>query len=338
MKQPLVSIIIVNLNGEKHLETCLNSLKTVEDVLFELIIVDNGSYDNSINVIKKFFSKAKIIRNKKNLGFAKPNNQGANIAHGEFLLLLNNDTKLTRNFLKGLVLAMKDKSVGACQPKILLMSDNKRVDCIGSFLTNTGFLYHFGFHKIDNPLYNRTLNIFSPRGACMLIRRKLFEDLGGFDEDFFAYFEETDLCWRIWLVGKKVAYLPQYVVYHQRGGTSSHMDNSFIQYHSFKNRICTLIKNLSFSKLFYIMPVHLVFCIVAIFAYLILGKVKNSIAILQALWWNVVNLKSILVKRKAIQDKRKISDDNLWPVIAKKIPMKYFLYLFLGLEKYQDEH
>lgn len=336
MTNPIVSIIIVNWNAENYLKNCLSSLKKIKSPSFEIILVDNNSIDNSVNVTKQIFPKAQIIKNSENNGFALANNQGAKLARGEFLLFLNNDTEVTPNFLQGLVDEMKNTAVGVVQPKILLLDEKDRIDSVGSFLTITGFLYHYGFHKKDQEKYDKQIPIFTPRGACMLMRKTLFDIIGGFDNDYFAYFEETDLCWRVWLTGKKILYVPQYFIYHKRGGTSSKMRYGFLQYHSFKNRISTLIKNLSIANLLYIFPAHIIFCIIAIFAYAVKGNSQGAIAVIKAFGWNMAHVKKTLEKRKRSQSQRKLSDNDIWPLIYRSVPIKYYLSLFTGLENYEE--
>lgn len=340
MTKPVVSIIIVNRNGEKYLHTCLHSLLRVKNLDYELILVDNNSTDRSQTIVTELFHDAVVISNTANKGYALPNNQGADRAKGKYLLFLNNDTEVTPGFLRILVDEMEaDNKLGVCQPKILLLRDRRRLDAIGSYLTASGFLYHWGFHKLDTEYYAKSRTMLTPRGACMLIRKNIFVKAGGFDADYFAYFEETDLCWRIWLMGYTVKYIPEAIVYHERGGTSISMQSSLIQYHSFKNRICTLLKNLSGRRLLYILPFHILLCMAGMIAYVLTGRYNIAGSIVRAFWWNTVHLNGTLEKRKHVQNQlRIISDSSIWPSIYKSVTLSYYLYLFTGLERYQDEH
>lgn len=338
MTKKLISVIIINWNGKKHLSYCLSSLERINYPNFEVIVVDNASIDGSVEYIKKNFSQVKVIQNKKNLGFAEANNIGFKKAKGEYILLLNNDTKVTPNFLTELVRVMEsDKKIGAVQPKIIFM-DSKRLQAGGSFLTKTGFLYHFGCQKNpDDKKYNQPLEIFSTSGSCLLIRRKVIEKVGLFDPDFFCYFEETDFCWRVWLAGYKILYLPTAMIYHKGSQTARRLKLSFVEFHSFKNRICSLIKNLGALELFKILPVHLIFCQLAVLGFFIKGQLADAWAIYKAIGWNFLCLRETLEKRRKIQGKiRKISDRRLMPKIKRPVRPLYYYYLFKGLEKYED--
>jgi len=318
--QDLVSIVIVNWNGEKWLKKCLESLAMQIYKNIEIIFVDNASTDGSINFVKQFYPKIKIVINQKNLGFAGGNNIGVMNATGKYILLLNNDTTVNNDFLSILVDYLeKNIDVGIVQPKIYLTREKGLLDATGSFLTKTGFLKHTGF-EIDHGQHNTIQQIFSAKGACILIRKEVIEKVGLFDDDYFAYFEETDFCWRTWLAGYKIIFLPQSIIYHDMGLTCRKFPSSFADYLSFKNRIRTHIKNLSFPKLIYILPVHLVITILFAIIYLVLGKFRNSYAVLKAWAWNIANLRKTLKKREKIQNEiRKISDKKLFPIIMQKL-------------------
>ena len=335
---PLVSIIVVNYNGKHFLKDCLTSILHASYPNMEIILVDNGSNDGSVEFVKNNFPNVKTIVNDKNLGFAKANNIGYHFANGEYILFLNNDTIVTKDFLTNLVKVLRsDSRIGACESKILLLDDPKKIDCVGSYLTPSGFLYHLGWGKPDG--YDKIIQIFSAKGVCMLFKREVLEQIGLFDEDFFAYFEETDLCWRVWLTGYQILFVPTSVVYHKVGGTSSKMPKSFIQFHSSKNKICSLIKNLETKNLLKILPIHLLFCIGGIFIYLMKQKFWMSLVVVKAIFWNIKNLKKTLKKRLLVQRKiRKVSDALIMPIIMKKVNLKYYCYFFMGkLDKYNQE-
>ena len=326
MKKWMVSIIIVNLNGCEYLKVCLQSLSSLTFRDYEIVLVDNNSTDNSIKFVKENYSRIRIIENKENLGFAEANNIGAKQAKGEYLLFLNNDTRVTPDFLDKLVLRMEeDATIGMCQGKLLLMDEPGRLDVLGGYLTSTGFLKHVGLDEVDRGQYNQEREIFSPRGACMMIRRNLFEKLSGFDKDFFAYFEETDLAWRVWLAGYRIVYVPRSVIYHKVGATTRSLAFSFIQYHSYKNRIRSLVKNLGLRNLFLLLPFHLFLCSVLALASLLCLKCKRAGAILRAMGWNIRHLRATLRKRKIVQSRiRKVSDREIFSRVGAKIPFTQF--------------
>ena len=182
--KPLVSVIIVNWNGGQVFKECLSSLSKIDYPNWELIIVDNGSTDGSENLEKDLRPPKgyRVIHNKKNLGFAPANNQGVELATGKYILLLNNDTKVDLDFLSKLVARMEtDPKLAVIQPKIYLMDKPGILDNAGSFFTKIGFLHHWGFMQKDGPEFSVEREIFSAKGACMLIRKKVVEKVAKTD-------------------------------------------------------------------------------------------------------------------------------------------------------------
>lgn len=338
----LVSIIIINWNGKHFLEKCFSSLYAQKYRNFEVIFVDNASHDGSVEWVKKKYPKTKIVVNDRNLGFAEANNIGYEVSKGEYVLFLNNDTEVTTQFLVELVNVLEsDLRVAGAQSRILLMDDPKRLDSVGAFLTSSGFLYHYGIAKPDSLRYRKQINLYSAKGACMMFKREVLEkvkvDGEIFDNRYFAYFEETDLCHRVWLAGYKIVFASKSVIYHKMGGTSARMDNVFIQYHSFKNRINSYLKNLSLAEFLKILPTHLFLCeVFAIYA-LITLKLRLFFVIQKAILWNLINLKTSWQKRQYIQKKiRLVSDKDLLPQVLRFPRMEYYLKLFTGLKSYED--
>lgn len=333
---PLVSIIIVNWNGEDVLKDCFSSLEKISYRNWELIFVDNGSTDGSEELVKKYKLKYKnyqLIKNKENLGFAPANNQGVKKAEGEYILLLNNDTKVSAKFLEILIEKMEsDEKIGVIQPKIKIMDYPNRLDNAGSFLTITGFLTHWGYMEKDSPRFNKEQLIFSAKGACLLTRKELVEKLGLFDPDYFSYFEETDFCWRVWLAGFKVLYYPKTFIYHKVGFTSKKQDQLTVNYHSVKNRISSLIKNLNPVNLFFIGGLHLLLNTALIFFYLLKGQLHKSKMIINALLWNILNLDDILKKRSIVQKLRVVSDQELFKYILRQADWKEMFLHFQRVE------
>lgn len=321
MDNPLVSIIIVNWNGYEVLQNCLESLKKIKYQNFELIIVDNGSTDDSLKLIEDIKSSFKVtlIKNKTNLGFAKANNQAYLKSKGKYLLLLNNDTVVTSNFLNYLVQKMEiDKTLGVAQPKIYILDNPKLIDNAGSFLTNTGFLEHWGYLKEDSDEFNTERKVFSTKGACMLIRKSIVDKIKLFDDDFGSYFEESDFCFRVWIAGFNVEFLPGCYIYHKVGFSSKKQDQYFVNYHSNKNRICSLIKNLELSNLIKIGTLYLLLNLGLSFYYLLKLQFKKSWMIINPIIWNILNLKKTLIKRKFIQKMRKKSDRYIFKEVLHK--------------------
>ena len=232
---PKISIIIVNYNGKELLQKCLESLFKTDYENFEVILVDNNSTDGSIEFVTKNYPKIIVIKLDSNKGFAEPNNVGAKIAKGEHLLFLNNDTVTTSNFISEMVKVLqKDEQVAICQS--LLLRPNGDVDSSGDFIDKIVIVYN-SKTKID-----QIKEVSSARGACMMIRKKIFDKLGGFDEKFFFSFEDVDIGWRSWILGYKVVIAPNSIVYHSVGKTSSKL-KSEAAFHGLKNQLAMKITN-----------------------------------------------------------------------------------------------
>lgn len=341
--QPLVSIVIVNYNGLQHLKKCLPSVFKSTYTNFEVIVVDNGSSDDSLKYLRK--QPVKIVSLAENVGFAAGNNRGIDQAQGELLWLLNNDTEVTPTALEALVKCLlKSKTVGAVQSKLVLMDDPSKLDSVGAFLTPTGFLYHYGIVKPDAPEYNRPIELYSAKGASFLLRKKALDQValpeGCFDESFFAYFEETDVCHRLWLSGWSVRFCPNSVVRHVMGATSTKLDSAFVQYHSFKNRINTYLTHLPIWLMFRVVFTHIVMAeVFSNYNLFFKGKSGRKIwlAVHRAYFWNVANIKTTLKKRKLVRGSMlKVDESFIYSFLIKKVPFEYYRKLLVGLDQFKD--
>src|SRR5260221_2758489 len=326
MTKPKVSIIVVNYNGGKVFEDCLKSLKKLTYPNYELIIFDNGSTDGT--------QKYATHKSDKNLGFVGGNNKGLEKANGKYVLLLNNDTTVPTNLLDILVARMeKDETIGVVQPKIYLMDRAGYLDNAGSFFTKIGFLEHWGFNKKDSREFEKEVEIFSAKGACMLIRKDLIDKIGLFDDDYFAYFEESDFCFRVWISGFKVLFFPKTFIYHKVGFTTKTQNVNFLNYLYYRNRINSLIKNLEFKNLIWIFPLHIFISFGIGFVFLIRGSVSNFLMIMRAIKWNFVNLNKTLNKRKKIQKYRIFSDKEIFERVGRAVNFGKFFNDFKRVEK-----
>lgn len=341
MHNPLVSIIIVNWNGRRFLDNCLGSLSKIKYKNSEIFFVDNASTDDSIAFVKENYPNIKVLVNKKNLGYAQGHEGAFKKAKGELILLLSTDTIVDTNLLDELIKAIySEKNIGIVMPKLLMYPKTNLIDSIGSFFLPSGILYHVGRDKDQSKSqYNKPMEIFSGKGACLLCKKSVLKKTGLFDKNYFAYFEETDLCHRVWLSGNKVLYWPNTSVCHLQGGASKQMVPAFILYHSFKNIICTYIKNLSIKYLIKVLPLILLLYQCAFFGYLFTGKLGVAWAFQKSIMWNIYNLPKTLKKRKFVQNKiRTVPDDYFLPQVSRSVSLRYYYYLFTGegLAKYYD--
>lgn len=333
MKQPLVSVIIVNWNGAAILPECLTTLFQQQYKQIEVIVVDNNSSDNSVKIIKKF-KEVILIKSSQNLGFAGGNNLALPKAKGKYVLLLNTDTRVPKDFLKKLVDVLEQKpEVGVVQPKI--MYEDETINSLGGYLTSSGFLYYPGYGKKTTIVeYSKQQKVFTAFGACMLIRKKVIDEIGLFDNDYFMYFEETDFCMRVWLAGYEVRCIPNIFIHHKGAVSSKKFGMERIYFHSFKNRICTYIKNLDVKTLVSILPLHIIICEGISVLYLITGRKGYFFAIQKSLFWNIKHLSKTLQKRKKIiRNKKK---KNYLSITIRNPRLSYYLYLFKGLQYYKD--
>lgn len=343
-KTPMVSIVIVTFNGLQYLKKCLPSVYNLPYPSYEIILVENNSSDDTVAYVSKQYPKVKLIRAVENYGYAKGNEIGYRGSKGEYIVFLNNDTRVRSDFLDQIVeIFAKDLSIGCIQSKLRLMDEPTVLDSVSAYFTNTGFLYHYGFLKEDSKKYSKIIDIFSAKGACMTFRRNVLEAVAVdgelFDSRYFAYYEESDLCHRTWLNGFRIVYAPLSIVYHKMGGTSKGFVNSYIQFHSFKNRINSLCKNLEMGTLVTVLPVHLGFCVLIAFAYLLRGNVGMFTAILKAIWWNIRNFNDTRKKRTYIQTYiRKWSDKKIFSLVQRNPRLSYYWYLFQyrGLRYFED--
>ncbi|MDO8638521.1 MAG: glycosyltransferase family 2 protein [Candidatus Daviesbacteria bacterium] len=326
---PLVSIIIVNWNGGVIMIDCLKSLEKLNYSNWELILIDNGSVDGSEDSVKNFklnFKKNILIKNNSNLGFAKANNQGLLNTKGEYVLLLNNDTKVTPDFLNILIEKMEsDKSIGVVQPKIFLMDKKDYLDNTGTYLTKIGFLEHWGFMQKDGNEFNKEREIFSAKGACLLFRKSIAEKVGLFDDKFFNYFEESDFCWRVWISGFKVMFIPDTYIYHKLGYSSKKQKQVVVNYHSMKNMLCAMIKNLEINNLVTIGGTHLFLIIGLSFYYLLKFRLGQFLMVWRAIFWNISNIEETLQKRKKIQQYRKATDKDIFEKVMHDISISQMI-------------
>ncbi len=340
MKKELVSVLILNWNTKQFLIDCLGCLEKQSYPSLEIVIVDNGSTDGSLPILCKLKKRKKIIliENKTNLGFAEGNNQAYRASHGEYVLTLNADTTFDKSMISGLVNFMKNHPhAGVMQPKLVFMSDHKKLDNVGAFQTWSGIPYYFGLYKnADNPIYNQDLLVYTVKGACLFTRRKVIEKIGLFDSAMFAYFEETDFCHRAWLAGWQCWYTPKVLVNHFVGSTLGHRDIFDYTFYSFRNRLKSYLKNFAASTLIVLLPLHLSALMLMALINFARGRFQNTQAIFKAISFNLLNFPEILKERRQVQAFRRVDDNKLRQIWFKNPRLDYYYYLMTDISKFQD--
>jgi N-acetylglucosaminyl-diphospho-decaprenol L-rhamnosyltransferase len=238
------SVIVLNFDGRRYLDTCLDAVLAQElEGGFEIVLVDNGSRDGSAQHVRAQFPEVRVIESDVNLGFAAGNDLGIERARGEHVVLLNNDTRVRPGWLQALVRAAEtDPAIGAVTSKLVFMERPGVIQNAGSLVLTDGSGGDRGMGEEDLGQYDRREEVFAACGCAVLLRRPMLEDVGVLDSTFFAYYEDTDLSWRMRLRGWRIVYEPTAVVEHHHSGTSGEWSPFFI-FHVDRNRLFMILKN-----------------------------------------------------------------------------------------------
>lgn len=241
------SIIILNWNGKYLLDECINSVFSQKFKDYEIIVVDNGSSDNSVEYLKEKYSSAiNIIPLKQNKGFAGGSNEGIKVAKGNYIVLLNNDTIVDENWLSELINAVdSDEKIGMCACKILNYYNKDEFDTLGHLIYPDGLNRGRAKFEKNYHQYDKFEEVFFPSGAAALYRKSMLDEIGFFDEDFFAYGDDTDIGIRGRLAGWKCLYVPTAIAYH-KSSASTHQYSPWKIYLVERNRILILFKYFPF--------------------------------------------------------------------------------------------
>ena len=247
-------VIIPNFNGLRYIRECLESLNRQTFGDFYVCVVDNGSEDGSCELIEREFPETELIRLDKNYGFARAVNEGIRKTSSEYVVLLNNDVVVNKNFLEKLYKAIDNrKSVFSYQAKMLKLFEKDRIDSAGDLYCALGWAFALGK---DRPAkaYDEDCALFSACGGAAIYRRELFEKTGMFDERHFCYLEDVDLCYRARINGYSVRFCPEALVYHAGSATSGSRHNAFKVRLSARNNIFLLYKNMPLIQLILNLP------------------------------------------------------------------------------------
>jgi len=250
-----VAIIIPNWNGADMIAQCLGSL-TSQSYHHDIVVVDNGSVDDSVEIIRRDFPMVHIIENSKNLGFAGGVNTGIRYAMKagyEAVGLLNNDAIADKSWLDHLVkVLVKDNSIGMVTGK-LLSRDGEHIDSTGDIYTTWGIPFPRGRGEQNSSKYDKLNWVFGVSGGASLYRVSMLDEIGLFDEDFFAYYEDVDLSFRAQLSGWKAYFEPRAIAYHSTSATGSKI-KGFFTYQTIKNYPFLFWKNVPFGLMPIILP------------------------------------------------------------------------------------
>lgn len=309
---PKVSIIVITHNGKRHLGECLESLRKQTYKNFDTYLLDNGSTDGSSEFVKKNFPWVKIIRFDKNFGFAEGYNRALKIIDAEYVALLNDDTVAEPNWLEELVKILEsDESIFAVGSKLMFYDKPNIVQHAGGKITIIGAGIDIGFGKKDSQEFNKLKFVGYVCGGAMLLRKRIFEELGGFDSSYFAYFEDVDLCWRAWLCGYKVAYAPKAVVYHKFGGTWGKRSSPLRIYFCHINKLRNIFKNLEGKNVLIGFMISILFDTIRILLFIAKRNFLCAKEIIKAFMDFSKDIKTVLNNRARVQIIRTLKDNDL---------------------------
>jgi len=324
LNYPFVSIVVLNYNGKHHLKTCLDSLLKTDYPSFEIILVDNGSTDGSIEFVRFNYPIIRVIRLKRNYGTAIGYDVGVLEARGEYVAILNNDIEVDPQWLKSLIENIKRferLGVVAADPKFRSFFYRDRFEdsaAAGRWIDYFGNNYTRGVNEVDSNQYDKPIYII---GILTFFKKDALLKSGAFDPYYIFGYEDIDLGWRLYLMGYRIIYVPRSVIYHKSGGTTrsgSRRPKPFFYYLTKRNRIVTIIKNYSVMNMLIALYVTLLEYL-ALMVYFAFKKQKEySYSIIHAIFKALFkDLKYIVRKRRArIQALRKVKDRDV---------RKYFL-------------
>lgn len=304
MEQRKIAIVILNWNGRKMLERYLPSVVNYSRDDAAIVVADNGSTDDSLAYLAEHFPSVQTVVLDQNYGFAEGYNRALREVEAEYFVLLNSDVEVTQNWLKPLVEYMDSHAeVAACQPKLLSWTDKNKFEyagAAGGFIDRYGYPYCRGriFDKIeaDEGQYDSPMFVHWATGACLMIRSKDYWQAGGLDGRFFAHQEEIDLCWRLRLMGRKIACLPDSVVYHLGGGTLP-KGNPRKTFLNFRNNLTMLYKCLPDKELRRVMRLRWWLDYLAAWQTLVLGG-------------NWADFKAIFMARRAFKQRLPLFEEE----------------------------
>jgi len=309
-----ITIIIPNLNGKKFLEICLDSImcQTFQD--FSVIVVDNGSVDESVEFARKHYSDVRVIEFRKNKGFGAAVNEGIKRTKSKYVCLLNNDVELDSNFLKEMVTVLeKRKDVDYCAAKMLNYYNRNILDGAGDEVFRAGAGYRLGTLEYDIGIYDKNNRVFGACAGAAVYRGSFFEKVGYFDEDFFAYLEDVDINFRANLFGLKCLYVPNAKVFHIGSATTGSTFNKVMVRLSTKNIFNVIIKN--YPTFILLKGLCVTFLYHVCWLIFVLKK-KQFVAYLRGLEGALYDFSKMWRKRKEVLSRKTISNKVFWSRIV----------------------
>ena len=249
-----VTIVIPNYKGKEYLFSCVKSLYEKDQTEKKILIIDNASNDGSIEEVVKEYPEVECVMLDKNYGFCRAVNIGIEKTDTPYVILLNNDTVIKDNYVKYLLDSIKkDPNIFSVEPKMIQYHDPSKIDSAGTYYNALGWAYAYGKDKSVKK-YNNIRKIFAACGGASIYRKKVFEEIGMFDEKHFAYLEDIDVGYRARIFGYENWYVPAALVYHVGSGTSGSRYNQFKTRYSSRNNIYLIYKNMPVLQIILNLP------------------------------------------------------------------------------------
>jgi hypothetical protein len=302
---------------------------------FNVIVADNASTDDSVPFLRSYYPLVRIIELDKNYGFAKGYNEALKQVESDYYVLLNSDVEVTPSWIEPIIELMEEnKSIGACQPKLILYKDKASFEysgACGGWLDRFGYPFArgriFDYCEIDLGQYDATEPVFWASGAAMFVKADRYHALGGLDEYFFAHQEEIDFCWRLQLSGYRVYCCPRSVVYHVGGGTLP-KGNSRKVFLNFRNNLIMMAKNMPVGEAVWKIPYRFILDAVSAFKSLLAGEGRYFLAVFRA---HVAFLRWLLVVGR--RTPRRADKADLKGYLHKSVVWAHFV---LGMKQFNE--
>lgn len=313
-----ITVVVPNWNGMANLGASIESL-LAQSVVAQIIVVDNGSHDGSVEFLRVQHPEIELITHQKNLGFAGGVNSGIHQSiesKATYVALFNNDAVADKDWLSHLVSVLDNTpTVGIVTSKLISL-DKRSLDSTGDTYTSWGLPYPRGRAEAAGDQYDNDTTVFGASGGASVYRVKMLQEIGLFDKDFFAYYEDVDISFRAQLAGWEVRYAPKAIAYHHIGATSSKI-KGFTTYQTMKNLPWLFWKNV---------PVQYLFRVgwrfnLAYFAFFISAAQRGQgWAALKGLGMSVVLSPKKLVQRWHIQSTKKVTPEYIWSIMVHDLP------------------
>ena len=304
-----VSVIVVNWNGIEYLERCLRHLLAQTLKPERIFVVDNASTDGS-DFFAENFPSVTLLRMDRNIGFAAANNRACEVATTEYVALLNPDAFARPDWLAQLMLAAnKSPGVSSFASRQMMAEHPEIVDGLGDSYHFTGLAWRAGYGRPLPPGACEPKSVFGACGAAALYRRQSLKDIGGFDEDFFCYFEDVDVAFRLRLAGGECHLVPDAVVYHVGGGTAGGKRSAFSLYHGHRNLVWSFVKNVPGYLFWVLLPIHILQNILVALLFICRGQCG---VFFRAKWDAILGLRLAWIKRRKIQRYRIATIASIW--------------------------